>query len=395
MRYRLLLAMLFVFFLAFTQGAFADRSLSLSPIKGQMRLDGVLAGPLDSGAKSFKVLVYAVTMSTGQRQWLDPPRRKTIDMRVFSQFTILGSPTSSFGLYDQVTHPYHVVVMGSDDGPGTPLAARNVWVTPEGPAQLAYLSHMRSDSRREGSSQSEPDVRFSQETVDGLSISVVRVKLSTVRIKIGIADGQVGHIEPLGSIASHYGALAAINGSFFDAYDPGPVHMPDMPLVSGGLVLGNSNLGTFLGFSDEGEAKMAPANVALSLHERNPDMPVDLTDPDKDLFWERVDEGVGCGPRLVTDGQVQIDAFSEGITSDEVLSGTAIRSAVGLTKDGWMLLVVTRPATLSELAQAMRSLGAYQAMNLDGGSSTGLWMHGHTVVSPGRWLSNALLVLKK
>lgn len=374
--------------------------MELTPLGGQLRIDGILVGPLDSTKKSFSVLVYAVTMPNGRREWLDPPRRKTVNIRIFSQFSLFGNPTSAFGLFDTSRQHYHVVVLGSDDGSGTPLTAHNVWVTQEGPAQVAYVAGLTSRAGRSRSARHmDPEVESSSETVmangNRVELYVVRVRLSTVRIKVGLANGELGQIEPLESIASRYGAIAAINGSFFDADDPGPEHMPDMPLVTSGLVLGRSYLGTLLGFCSNGEARMEPAMVALSLHDRNPDMPVDLDDPDHGLFWERVEEGVGCGPRLVRDGEVKIDPYSEGITSDEVLSGTAIRSAVGLTRDGWMLLVVSHPTTLADLAEAMRRLGAYQAMNLDGGSSSGLIVRGHSLLTPGRWLSNAIVVLKR
>jgi exopolysaccharide biosynthesis protein len=53
------------------------------------------------------------------------------------------------------------------------------------------------------------------------------------------------------------------------------------------------------------------------------------------------------------------------------------RTAVGVTKDGGtLLLVTTRRATLPELAQFLASLGACNAVNLDGGSSTSMWLDG-------------------
>ena len=45
------------------------------------------------------------------------------------------------------------------------------------------------------------------------------------------------------------------------------------------------------------------------------------------------------------------------------------------------------------MADVALGLGAYQAMLLDGGASSGLWYRGRYVTVPGRPLSNALLVL--
>jgi exopolysaccharide biosynthesis protein len=47
------------------------------------------------------------------------------------------------------------------------------------------------------------------------------------------------------------------------------------------------------------------------------------------------------------------------------------------------------------MAHIMLNLGAQQAMNLDGGSSSGLWCRGKSIVSPGRLLSNAILITKR
>ena len=54
--------------------------------------------------------------------------------------------------------------------------------------------------------------------------------------------------------------------------------------------------------------------------------------------------------------------------------------------------------TLTELANFMKSIGCYNAMNLDGGGSTVLYVNGHVVNHPavagGIALSNALTLNK-
>jgi exopolysaccharide biosynthesis protein len=57
------------------------------------------------------------------------------------------------------------------------------------------------------------------------------------------------------------------------------------------------------------------------------------------------------------------------------------------------LILATATGTLHQMARIMRRLGAYQAMNLDGGASSGLWAWGHYLTTPQRLLNNALLVL--
>ncbi|MDT7538914.1 MAG: hypothetical protein QOI82_2499 [Actinomycetota bacterium] len=81
------------------------------------------------------------------------------------------------------------------------------------------------------------------------------------------------------------------------------------------------------------------------------------------------------------------------------------RTAVGVTADGRMLLVVVdgrQPGysvgmTLQELADLMASLGAQNAINLDGGGSSAMWVNGLRVNRPSdgfeRGVGSALVVL--
>jgi len=105
-------------------------------------------------------------------------------------------------------------------------------------------------------------------------------------------------------------------------------------------------------------------------------------------------EAIGCGPRLVTDGLITVDPAAEGFRDPKILFASAERSAVGLTGDGRMLFVATS-GTIRELAYVMRDLGARDAMAFDGGASTGIWYRGRSLVTPGRLINNALLVIAK
>jgi hypothetical protein len=103
-------------------------------------------------------------------------------------------------------------------------------------------------------------------------------------------------------------------------------------------------------------------------------------------------EAIGCGPRLITDGRITVDPAAEGFRDPKILSASAARSAVGLTRDGTMILA-TSSGTIRDMAGVMRELGAYQAMALDGGAWAGLWLRGRYLTEPGRLLNNALLVV--
>jgi exopolysaccharide biosynthesis protein len=119
-----------------------------------------------------------------------------------------------------------------------------------------------------------------------------------------------------------------------------------------------------------------------------------------------VQDALGGGPTLLEHGQVHVLARQQHFRPD-VAHGRAPRTAVGLTEDGKYMLVCVdgrQPgysvgATLTELAWTMKDLGATEALNLDGGGSSTLWLQGHTLNRPSdggeRPISTALLVVPR
>lgn len=110
--------------------------------------------------------------------------------------------------------------------------------------------------------------------------------------------------------------------------------------------------------------------------------------------WSDVVEAVGAGPTLVRNGEINVDPAGEGFTEAKILSLSFARSAIGVTPQGDILLVTVPNATVYQLVQIMKQLGAYNAMNLDGGASSGLYFKGKYLTAPGRNLSNALIFYK-
>ena len=118
----------------------------------------------------------------------------------------------------------------------------------------------------------------------------------------------------------------------------------------------------------------------------------------------------GAGPRLVRDGRVAVAARAEGFAPlrsffDAFVRGRQARTLAGVTGEGRLLLVTVdgrRPGwsvgmTLAGAARLMRSLGARDALNLDGGGSTTMTVRGQVVNRPSdrageRPVSNALYV---
>jgi exopolysaccharide biosynthesis protein len=90
---------------------------------------------------------------------------------------------------------------------------------------------------------------------------------------------------------------------------------------------------------------------------------------------------LGAGPILVQNRQIVLDAKAEGF-SDAFIRETAARSAIGTTVEGTLLITAVHNRvggagpTLTEIARLMQQLGCVDALNLDGGSSTSLYLGG-------------------
>ena len=93
---------------------------------------------------------------------------------------------------------------------------------------------------------------------------------------------------------------------------------------------------------------------------------------------------LGAGPLLLQNRQIVLDAKAEQF-SNAFIQETAIRSAVGTTASGNLIVVTAhnrvggRGLTLKETAGLMQKLGAVDALNLDGGSSTTLYLGGQII----------------
>jgi hypothetical protein len=109
------------------------------------------------------------------------------------------------------------------------------------------------------------------------------------------------------------------------------------------------------------------------------------------------------GPRLLTDGKVDIPLAAEGI-GRSFSTDRHPRTAVGITRNGTLLLLtvdgrqkgLSRGASLPETAELLLKYGAVEGVNMDGGGSTALVVRDAIVNSPSdgkeRPVANALLV---
>ncbi|MES4902950.1 MULTISPECIES: phosphodiester glycosidase family protein [unclassified Streptomyces] len=129
---------------------------------------------------------------------------------------------------------------------------------------------------------------------------------------------------------------------------------------------------------------------------------IDVQETVRDTAGRRVELGpddsiVSAAPTLVEDGKIAVDAATEGMLDPRDLSfgyawsnARQPRTMAGLDKRGRLFLVTVdgrRPGvsegfTLAEGAEFMRSLGAEQALNLDGGGSSTMTVAGELVNAP-------------
>jgi tetratricopeptide (TPR) repeat protein len=115
-------------------------------------------------------------------------------------------------------------------------------------------------------------------------------------------------------------------------------------------------------------------------------------DTDSDIDFETIRTSIGAGPTLVKGGIIVLDAASEGFTEEKILNQAAQRSLVGVTADGYLGMVSVSGATMAQLAEIAINLGMVEAINLDGGASSGVYYNNSYITEPGREISNALVV---
>jgi hypothetical protein len=192
------------------------------------------------------------------------------------------------------------------------------------------------------------------------------VPLASAQLSIGDLDGGRG----LDEVRRARGASLAINAGFFDH-----AFVPEGLVVSEGVI-------------------RSPLRVALSggvVAVR--DGRAHLFEAESYVHDPATDFAVQCRPRLVVDGH-------NNLASDT--GRRAARTALCLRDAGQMLDLVVVPAeqdagpTLYELAEALIAHGCHDALNLDGGPSTGAFWNdpsGSGALAPPGPVRQGILVL--
>jgi Phosphodiester glycosidase len=208
--------------------------------------------------------------------------------------------------------------------------------------------------------------------LDDVPIHLVVADLTDPEIKIGVmvARGGVGTTESLAGMVQRAQPAAALTGTFFGLDNA----LPTGDLVVNGRAIYQGFVGTALAFTEGNVVSFIPTGYK------------------EKTAWRFFDGVLRAGPLLVQEGRIAVGPHEEGFVS---LSAAARRSrtAVGITSGRKLLLMaVKEPISLWQLAKLMRRVGAYHAVAMDGGTSTGLYFRGQMVARPGRALTNALVV---
>lgn len=119
--------------------------------------------------------------------------------------------------------------------------------------------------------------------------------------------------------------------------------------------------------------------------------------------WKNVEHIISGGPYLVKNGDIYVDMTAQKLAS---IGGRNPRTAIGYTRDNNLIMLTADGRegasiglTLVELANLMKEFGCVNAMNLDGGGSTVMYVKGKVVNKPpvqgGIPLSHTLTIRNK
>ena len=116
---------------------------------------------------------------------------------------------------------------------------------------------------------------------------------------------------------------------------------------------------------------------------------------DKPIDWSAMHNITGVGPTLVLDGIKTANAAAEGWDDPKLTQSAGARSFIGYDESGTKLVLGTAAScTISQMGDLALAYGLKDAMNLDGGASSGLLFEGSYLTTPGRLLSNAIVVVR-
>jgi len=161
-------------------------------------------------------------------------------------------------------------------------------------------------------------------------------------------------------------SLAALNGTFFDIANGGSVDF----IKSDGVVINENRLGKNGERSGHQTSALVFNEGKLSIAKFNGDSP-----------WEK---SLGGDDVMVTGPLLIMDQVDERLDSNAFNKTRHPRTAVAITKKNRVLLITvdgrndnSAGMSLFELTKLLRWLKSDDAINLDGGGSTTMWINGY------------------
>jgi hypothetical protein len=240
----------------------------------------------------------------------------------------------------------------------------------------------------QGSGFAMPSFKATLTDTEGLSLNIDGFNQPTRQNQVGLYTTTAGQVDLSGD-----NVLAQIS---IDR----PLIRPD-DLVGGTVDILSSEVKRTT--VPEGKVLIVARGTKASLLAAlRPDRKVKIRVEVQAIDWSKFESAIGGGPMLVTGGKVSVDATAQGFAAS-FSDARHPRTAVGRTKEGdiWLVAIDGRQtmsigASLREAADVMLGLGCVEAMNLDGGGSTGMNILGVTVNRPSdrieRPVSNALVL---
>ncbi|RJF71995.1 LysM peptidoglycan-binding domain-containing protein [Deinococcus cavernae] len=218
-----------------------------------------------------------------------------------------------------------------------------------------------------------PPVTYRSVTVQGVNVQVIRVDLRHRNVLVapvlptrGLNFGTGATVR---SLTNTSGARALVNGSYFHPH----TYAPAGDIVMQGRLLTWGRIPAALAITPDNRASIQGTGRGF------------FTRPG-DSTWAGMETVIATGPRIVQGGNVA-STFSS-IFRDPAVFGAAARSAIGLASSRDLLLVSTHTkVSVGQMGRIMATLGARDALLLDGGSSAGLSWNGSVVLDSIRKVS--------
>lgn len=185
--------------------------------------------------------------------------------------------------------------------------------------------------------------------------------LDPTRVFVGMPDNYGGVGLTLEEMVNKYGALGGINaGGFRDEGGTGLGGQPEGLTVVDGVVYGEGNgESIFAGFDDKGVMHVGYF-TSWNIEALN------------------IQNGVSFGPLLIVNG--------EPVNPGSLPSGVNPRTSIGQRADGAVMMLVidgrqahSMGATYQDCMNILFSRGAVNAINMDGGSSSNMYLNGEYV----------------